>query len=67
VTAFAIIDGELHAEGVPLSAIAERYGTPCYVYSRAALESRFRAFDGAFAARRISSATRSRRTRISLY
>jgi len=49
VTGFAIIDGELHAEGVPLSAIAERYGTPCYVYSRAALESRFRAFDGAFA------------------
>jgi diaminopimelate decarboxylase len=48
VTAFAIIDGELHAEGVPLSAIAERYGTPCYVYSRASLESRFRAFDGAF-------------------
>ena len=49
MTGFAIIDGELHAEGVPLSAIAERYGTPCYVYSRAALESRFRAFDGAFA------------------
>ena len=49
MTGFAIIDGELHAEGVPLSAIAERYGTPCYVYSRAALESHFRAFDGAFA------------------
>ena len=49
MTGFAIIDGELHAEGVPLSAIAERYGTPCYVYSRAVLESRFRAFDGAFA------------------
>ena len=40
VTAFSRVDGELHAEGVPLSAIAERFGTPCYVYSRAALEAR---------------------------
>jgi diaminopimelate decarboxylase len=49
VTAFSLVGGELHAEGVPLSAIAERFGTPCYVYSRAALEGRFRAFDDAFA------------------
>ena len=49
MTAFSIVGGELHAEGVPLSAIAERFGTPCYVYSRAALEGRFRAFDDAFA------------------
>ena len=49
MTAFSIVGGELHAEGVPLSAIAERFGTPCYVYSRAALEGRFRAFDAAFA------------------
>ena len=42
-------DGELHAEGVPLAAIAERFGTPCYVYSRAALEGAWRAFDAAFA------------------
>jgi diaminopimelate decarboxylase len=48
VNPFPFVDGELHAEGVPLSKIAERFGTPCYVYSRAALESRFRAFDGAF-------------------
>jgi len=41
----------LHAEDVDLSAVAERVGTPCYVYSRAALEERFRAFDGAFGAR----------------
>ena len=34
---------------MPLETIASRFGTPCYVYSRAALESRFRAFDGAFA------------------
>jgi len=26
-------NGELHAEAVPLARVAERYGTPCYVYS----------------------------------
>jgi len=41
----------LHAEDVDLSAVADRVGTPCYVYSRAALEERFRAFDGAFGTR----------------
>ena len=35
---FTYRDGELYAENVPLSAIAERYGTPVYVYSRAYLE-----------------------------
>ncbi|MCU0896435.1 MAG: diaminopimelate decarboxylase [Burkholderiales bacterium] len=44
-------DGGLRAEGVSLDDIAARYGTPCYVYSRAALESRFRAFDAALAGR----------------
>ena len=48
MTAFPRVDGELHAEGVALSAIAERFGTPCYVYSRAALEAGYRAFDAAF-------------------
>lgn len=43
--------GELCAERVPLAAIAERYGTPCYVYSRATLERHWRAFDRAFAGR----------------
>ena len=28
-------DGQLFAEGVSLSALAERFGTPAYVYSRA--------------------------------
>ena len=46
---FELRGGELCAEGVPLSAIAERHGTPCYVYSRAALESAWRALDGALA------------------
>jgi len=49
VNAFALSDGELHAERVPLAAIAERFGTPCYVYSRAALEASYDAFDAAFA------------------
>jgi diaminopimelate decarboxylase len=49
VTAFARRDGELCAERVPLSEIAARFGTPCYVYSRAALESAWREFDAAFA------------------
>ena len=42
-------NNKLTAEQVPLDAIAERYGTPCYVYSRAALEARWRAFDDALA------------------
>jgi diaminopimelate decarboxylase len=46
---FAYRDGELHAEGVALSAIAQRFGTPCYVYSRALLAQAFEAFDRAFA------------------
>ena len=37
--------GELRLEGVRLSDIAAEFGTPCYVYSRAAIESAFRAFD----------------------
>lgn len=43
--------GRLCAENVELAHIAERYGTPCYVYSRAAVEHSWRAFDQAFAAR----------------
>jgi diaminopimelate decarboxylase len=41
----------LHAEGVALADIARAVGTPCYVYSRAAIEQRFRAFDRAFGER----------------
>ena len=48
---FALRDGRLHVESVPLDAIAARFGTPCYVYSRAALEAAFRAFATALAGR----------------
>ena len=46
---FHYVDGELHAERAALSAIAQRFGTPCYVYSRATLTDAFREFDAAFA------------------
>jgi len=42
-------DGALHAESVPLADIAAQFGTPCYVYSRAALTEAFRRFDAGFA------------------
>ena len=41
-------DGELHAEQQALTALAAQYGTPTYVYSRAALEQHWKAFDEAF-------------------
>ncbi|WP_136254851.1 diaminopimelate decarboxylase [Onishia niordana] len=40
-------DGVMYAEDVPLASVAERFGTPCYVYSRATLERHFRAYDDA--------------------
>ena len=42
--AFNYRDGELFAEGVALSAIAERFGTPTYVYSRAHIEAQYNAY-----------------------
>ena len=44
------IDGRLHLEGVALDALAERFGTPLYVYSREALASAYHAYAEAFAA-----------------
>jgi diaminopimelate decarboxylase len=38
----------LHCEGVPFQKLAERYGTPLYVYSSATIASRYEAFDAAF-------------------
>ncbi|MCX7627168.1 MAG: diaminopimelate decarboxylase [Methylophilaceae bacterium] len=46
---FALRGGELCAEGVPLAEIARQYGTPCYVYSRAALTEAYRQFEAGFA------------------
>ncbi len=46
---FAYRNGVLHAEDVALADIAAAHGTPCYVYSRAALTAAYQNFDGAFA------------------
>ena len=42
---------ELYAEGVPLTRIAAEFGTPCYVYSRAAIEAAYHAYEHALARR----------------
>jgi diaminopimelate decarboxylase len=44
-------NGELYAEEVPVSRIAEQFGTPAYVYSRATLERHYRAYDEALSGR----------------
>jgi diaminopimelate decarboxylase len=49
VNAFPRRAGELYAEGVPLAAIAGAEGTPCYVYSRAAMEAALDAYHAALA------------------
>ncbi len=48
---FQYRSSELSAEQVPLRQIAAQFGTPCYVYSRAALTQQWQAFDQAFAGR----------------
>lgn len=45
---FHYINGILHAEEVPLPAIAEAVGTPFYCYSTATLERHYRVFSSAF-------------------
>ena len=42
--------GVLHIEEVPLTDVARTFGTPAYVYSRAAITASYTAFDRAFAA-----------------
>lgn len=46
---FTLRDGALHAEDVPLTAIAEAVGTPVYVYSAATIERHIRVFRDALA------------------
>jgi len=48
---FTYRGAHLYAEGVALADVAEKVGTPCYVYSRAHIEAQWRAFDQAFGAR----------------
>ena len=49
MSGFERIDGELALDGVALAKVAERFGTPCYVYSRALIEGAFRQFDSGLA------------------
>ena len=44
MSAFSYRNGVLHAESVALPEIARRFGTPCFVYSRAEIEANYRAF-----------------------
>ena len=50
--AFALIGNTLHAEGVALTDIAERFGTPTWVYSRSAIEAAWNEFAQATQGRR---------------
>src|SRR5262245_29810020 len=49
MSGFGYHDGVFHAEGVPLSRIAETVGTPVYVYSTRVLGERFERFRRAVA------------------
>jgi diaminopimelate decarboxylase len=48
---FSYQDGVLHAEGVALSTIAEQFGTPTYVYSKAQLLANYASYSDACAGR----------------
>ena len=49
---FAYRDGVLCAEDVSLEEIARRFGTPCYVYSRAVMARNYARFSDALAGQR---------------
>jgi diaminopimelate decarboxylase len=51
---FAYVDGVLHAEGVNAVTLAERFGTPLFVYSRAALTAAYQAYAQACTGRKAS-------------
>ncbi len=46
---FDLKNGELHAENIALSHIAQKFNTPCYVYSKAALTHAFTSFEAGLA------------------
>ncbi len=48
-TPFTHLNGQLHAEDVPVAELAARYGTPLYVYSRTHLIAQYRALQAAMA------------------
>jgi len=48
---FAYRNRALHCDSIPLTALAEDYGTPLYVYSASQISERFQLFQHAFAER----------------
>ncbi|AOJ00700.1 MULTISPECIES: diaminopimelate decarboxylase [Burkholderia] len=52
--AFDYVDGALHAERIAAAELADRFGTPLFVYSRAALTAAYEAYANACAGRRAS-------------
>lgn len=52
MSAFTRKNGSLHVEDVPVARVAAEVGTPCYVYSRAALRESYRAYARGFGAAR---------------
>jgi diaminopimelate decarboxylase len=49
MSGFQWVDGVLHADAVPLPAIAGAVGTPTYVYSASAIRAAYRRLEAAFA------------------
>jgi diaminopimelate decarboxylase len=45
MSGLARVGGELVLDAMKLSQVARRFGTPCYVYSRAMIEAAYREFD----------------------
>ena len=50
---FHYVNGSLHVEAIPLSSLAAQYGTPLYVYSRAAIGQSWQAYVRAIGSRRV--------------
>ena len=46
---FRYRDGKLYCEGVSVAALAEKFGTPLYIYSRRTLSDHFTSLDAALA------------------
>ena len=45
---FTYKNGQLHAEDISLLEIAKRHNTPCYIYSKKAIQTKYTEFDLAF-------------------
>ena len=45
---FSYKDNSLLVEDAPIASIVERYGTPCFIYSKAVLEQNYHAYEKAF-------------------